>query len=126
MRDSSFQVVQCILAGELLPKPARCPRELYKLMLQCWAPQPQDRPTFGVIAGVFRRWREAWAAQQTAMSAAPVGEYAVAGWARHLECHSTVCTCCFGVLWATGTLCASAKPRLLHEPHLLHAQVARD
>ncbi|XP_053293329.1 activated CDC42 kinase 1 isoform X3 [Pleuronectes platessa] len=32
--------------GERLPKPEDCPQDVYKVMLQCWAQKPDDRPTF--------------------------------------------------------------------------------
>ncbi|GFR78637.1 activated CDC42 kinase 1 [Elysia marginata] len=31
---------------ERLPKPEHCPRDIYHLMLQCWAHKPSDRPSF--------------------------------------------------------------------------------
>ncbi|XP_029471577.1 activated CDC42 kinase 1 isoform X2 [Rhinatrema bivittatum] len=32
--------------GERLPRPEDCPQDIYNVMLQCWAHNPQDRPTF--------------------------------------------------------------------------------
>ncbi|XP_041949108.1 tyrosine kinase, non-receptor, 2b isoform X1 [Alosa sapidissima] len=32
--------------GERLPKPEDCPQDIYNVVLQCWAPKPDDRPTF--------------------------------------------------------------------------------
>ena len=50
--------VMDILAGQqqesgndavCLDKPARCPRDVYDLMRECWRRDPQDRPTFREI-----------------------------------------------------------------------------
>ncbi|ELU18506.1 hypothetical protein CAPTEDRAFT_168170 [Capitella teleta] len=35
--------------GERLRQPDFCPRDIYQLMLQCWAHKPQDRPTFEAL-----------------------------------------------------------------------------
>jgi activated CDC42 kinase 1 len=35
--------------GERLRQPDHCPRDIYQLMLQCWAHKPQDRPTFEAL-----------------------------------------------------------------------------
>lgn len=37
------------LDGERLRQPDACPRDVYQLMLQCWAHKPQDRPTFEAL-----------------------------------------------------------------------------
>ena len=39
-------VVGRIEAGERLPLPKGCPPVLYRLMTECWAYEPADRPTF--------------------------------------------------------------------------------
>ncbi|XP_065184091.1 focal adhesion kinase 1-like isoform X1 [Sycon ciliatum] len=40
------EVVGRIEAGERLPLPNGCPPMLYKLMTECWAYEPNERPTF--------------------------------------------------------------------------------
>ncbi|KAG5285606.1 hypothetical protein AALO_G00005310 [Alosa alosa] len=35
--------------GERLPKPEDCPQDIYNVVLQCWAPKPDDRPTFAAL-----------------------------------------------------------------------------
>lgn len=61
------QVVAAVLTGEQLARPHRCPKEIYRLMQQCWARDPAKRPSFCNIARAFRKWREDWqAAHSTA------------------------------------------------------------
>lgn len=36
-----------------MPQPDNCPEELYKLMLQCWKDNPEQRPTFEFLKGVL-------------------------------------------------------------------------
>lgn len=50
----SSQVADMVLSGGRLPRPARCPRDVYGLMMHCWATDPQERPTFTDILATFR------------------------------------------------------------------------
>ncbi|XP_041093414.1 activated CDC42 kinase 1-like [Polyodon spathula] len=38
--------------GERLERPQDCPQELYSIMRQCWAHQPQDRPSFTALTSL--------------------------------------------------------------------------
>ncbi|XP_039266906.2 hepatocyte growth factor receptor-like isoform X1 [Styela clava] len=42
----AFDVCDYLLDGRRLKQPEYCPHELYKIMLRCWAPSANDRPTF--------------------------------------------------------------------------------
>lgn len=41
--------------GERLHQPEACPPEVYSMLLECWAKNPQDRPTFASIKEFFRK-----------------------------------------------------------------------
>ncbi|CAG9763903.1 unnamed protein product [Ceutorhynchus assimilis] len=41
--------------GERLAPPDACPQRIYATLLQCWAKNPQDRPTFGALKEFFRK-----------------------------------------------------------------------
>jgi len=45
------EVLDQIDRGFRHPKPKDCPPEMYELMAQCWAKDPEDRPTFEYLAG---------------------------------------------------------------------------
>ena len=38
------------LMEEILHQPYNCPRDVYELMLECWAKHTEDRPDFQVVA----------------------------------------------------------------------------
>jgi hypothetical protein len=44
---SNEDVIQFVIKGGRLDKPAKCPDELYQLMLRCWNANPEQRPDFG-------------------------------------------------------------------------------
>ena len=39
--------------GERLTLPSGCPPHLYSILLQCWAYEPRERPTFGQLKHVL-------------------------------------------------------------------------
>ncbi|XP_004646923.1 tyrosine-protein kinase JAK3 isoform X2 [Octodon degus] len=43
------RLLELLTEGCRLPAPAACPVEVHKLMSHCWAPSPQDRPTFSAL-----------------------------------------------------------------------------
>ena len=43
-----------------LPRPNKCPTEVYKLMLRCWEQKPENRPSFVEIIATFKSWRQAY------------------------------------------------------------------
>lgn len=46
-------VIQLVEKGERLNKPDKCPCEVYRIMEQCWAYHPRDRPTFEKLVETF-------------------------------------------------------------------------
>ncbi|XP_070620999.1 tyrosine-protein kinase Lck [Erythrolamprus reginae] len=50
---SNPEVIQNLERGYRMPRPDNCPEELYKLMLQCWRDNPEQRPTFEFLKGVL-------------------------------------------------------------------------
>ena len=43
------EAVAKVMKGYRLPAPDTCPEEVYKLMLQCWSVNPDERPNFKSI-----------------------------------------------------------------------------
>lgn len=41
--------------GERLEHPDACPLDMYHIMLQCWAREPAERPTFAAIKEFLRK-----------------------------------------------------------------------
>ncbi|NXV01110.1 FRK kinase, partial [Cettia cetti] len=47
---SGHQVIQLLDNGYRLPQPEKCPEPLYKMMLQCWSAEADERPTFEALS----------------------------------------------------------------------------
>uniref|UniRef100_A0A250YM00 Tyrosine-protein kinase n=1 Tax=Castor canadensis TaxID=51338 RepID=A0A250YM00_CASCN len=43
------RLLELLAEGRRLPAPPTCPAEVQELMRLCWAPTPQDRPSFGAL-----------------------------------------------------------------------------
>ena len=48
-RMSNGEVTLKIIEGFHLRQPVRCPHWLYMIILDCWKPEPEDRPTFEAL-----------------------------------------------------------------------------
>ncbi|KAG8128362.1 hypothetical protein E2320_015203 [Naja naja] len=44
-----YDITCYLLQGRRLPQPEYCPDSLYTVMLNCWTPSPEDRPTFSSL-----------------------------------------------------------------------------
>ena len=47
---NNTMVMMKVASGYMIPKPADCPDDVYKLMVQCWAMEPDMRPRFQEMA----------------------------------------------------------------------------
>jgi len=55
--------------GERLAKPAHCPDDVYKVMLQCWQYEPSQRPTFRRLHELFDKGNKLYIPDQRKQSA---------------------------------------------------------
>uniref|UniRef100_A0A8C5N1T1 receptor protein-tyrosine kinase n=1 Tax=Leptobrachium leishanense TaxID=445787 RepID=A0A8C5N1T1_9ANUR len=46
-----YDITRYLCRGRRLPQPEYCPDPLYTLMLQCWSPHPEERPSFTQLIG---------------------------------------------------------------------------
>ncbi|XP_042238364.1 tyrosine-protein kinase SRK2-like isoform X2 [Homarus americanus] len=46
---TNMEVAQQVETGYRMPQPGKCPLMLYKIMLECWAKDPNKRPTFETL-----------------------------------------------------------------------------
>ncbi|XP_059336195.1 macrophage-stimulating protein receptor [Ammospiza nelsoni] len=50
-----YDMAHYLLQGRRLPQPSHCPDSLYRVMLSCWAPAPEERPSFTGLVGELER-----------------------------------------------------------------------
>ncbi|NXH44458.1 RON protein, partial [Dicaeum eximium] len=50
-----YDMARYLLQGRRLPQPSHCPDSLYRVMLSCWAPAPEERPSFTGLVGELQR-----------------------------------------------------------------------
>ncbi|NXH11700.1 RON protein, partial [Bucco capensis] len=50
-----YDMARYLLRGRRLPQPGHCPDTLYGVMLSCWAPAPEERPSFTGLVGELQR-----------------------------------------------------------------------
>ncbi|NXG02352.1 RON protein, partial [Sakesphorus luctuosus] len=50
-----YDMARYLLQGRRLPQPSHCPDTLYQVMLSCWAPAPEERPSFTGLVGELER-----------------------------------------------------------------------
>ncbi|XP_014809004.1 PREDICTED: macrophage-stimulating protein receptor [Calidris pugnax] len=50
-----YDMARYLLRGRRLPQPHHCPDTLYGVMLSCWAPAPEERPSFTGLVGELKR-----------------------------------------------------------------------
>ncbi|XP_068551090.1 macrophage-stimulating protein receptor isoform X1 [Anas acuta] len=50
-----YDMARYLLRGRRLPQPQPCPDTLYGVMLSCWAPAPEERPSFSGLVGELKR-----------------------------------------------------------------------
>ncbi|KAM7170190.1 macrophage-stimulating protein receptor isoform 2-T2 [Macrochelys suwanniensis] len=46
-----YDITHYLLSGRRLPQPEYCPDSLYEVMLSCWTPSPEERPSFSALIG---------------------------------------------------------------------------
>lgn len=52
------EVLNAVTQGYRMEQPERCPPEMYKMMCNCWSPQPDQRPSFYRLATLIRSYKQ--------------------------------------------------------------------
>jgi serine/threonine protein kinase len=47
--NTNAEVAEAVLEGQRLTQPKNCPEELFVLMMKCWKPNPDERPSFRAL-----------------------------------------------------------------------------
>lgn len=50
-----YDITRYLVRGRRLPQPEYCPDPLYRIMLSCWSPRPEERPTFTQLISDLER-----------------------------------------------------------------------
>ncbi|XP_051483836.1 macrophage-stimulating protein receptor [Apus apus] len=50
-----YDMTRYLLRGRRLPQPCHCPDSLYEVMLSCWTPVPEERPSFLELVSELER-----------------------------------------------------------------------
>ncbi|KPJ21307.1 Leukocyte tyrosine kinase receptor [Papilio machaon] len=50
------EVMEMVSGGGRLEKPYGCPQEIYRLMCECWNPNPEERPAFAQMFDRLQRF----------------------------------------------------------------------
>ena len=45
----NYEVMPYLETSKRLPRPLRCPDDLYSIMRSCWLPTPEERPSFSIL-----------------------------------------------------------------------------
>uniref|UniRef100_A0A3Q4I969 Src-related kinase lacking C-terminal regulatory tyrosine and N-terminal myristylation sites n=1 Tax=Neolamprologus brichardi TaxID=32507 RepID=A0A3Q4I969_NEOBR len=53
---SNKEVMDLLTSGFRLPCPSRCPSNIYRIMMDCWAIEPSKRPSFHALHRVTETW----------------------------------------------------------------------
>ncbi|XP_055095251.2 tyrosine-protein kinase JAK3 isoform X2 [Symphalangus syndactylus] len=69
------RLLELLEEGQRLPAPPACPAEVHELMKLCWAPSPQDRPSFSALGPQLDMlWSGSQGCETHAFTAHPEGK----------------------------------------------------